>query len=198
MYLAPLDVINTCLETLGEVPLNAADTDHPYAGAILRLLRTCNFRVQASGWWFNKENITLEPSALDKTISVPHDVLALDTESARNNYVLRGRKLYDITNETYEFESPVRLAIVRLIAFEDLPFVAQDLVQAAVVARFVESYDADQARVEQVRLDYSIAEQACNAEHIRNVNANILDMGGVGGIRQGIRYAGAGRRLKVY
>lgn len=198
MYLSALDVINTCLETLGEVPLNAADTDHPYAGAIQRLIRTCNYRVQAPGWWFNKEVITLSPNAVTGEIYVPHDVLSLDTNNVQKNYVLRGRRLYDVANQRYTFTSDVSLAIVRLIAFEDLPFLAQDLVQASVVARFVESYDADQSRIEQVRLDYALAEQACNAEHIRNVNANILYSGGVGRTKQGIQYAGAGRRLGVY
>lgn len=198
MYLETLDVINTCLETLGEVPLNAADTDHPYAGAITRLLRTCNYRVQATGWWFNKERITLSPNDVTGEIYVPHDVLALDTENVQKNYVLRGRRLYDIASESYVFTGDVRLAIVRLIAFEDLPFVAQDYVQAAVVARFVESYDADQSRVQQVRMDYAMAEEACNAEHIRNTNANILRQGGVGMAGSSIRRVGTGRRLGVY
>lgn len=193
MYLAPLDVINTCLETLGEVPLNAADTDHPYAGAIQRLLRTNNARVQARGWWFNKEVITLEPNAVTKEIYVPHDILSLDTDNVDKNYVLRGRRLYNIGKETYQFDSKVSLAVVRLIEFEELPFLAQDLVQAYVVSRFVESYDADQSRVQQVRADLADAEEACNAEHIRNVNANILNLGGTAQLRGSMRWAATGR-----
>lgn len=198
MYLSSLDVINSCLETLGEVPLNAADTDHPYAGAILRLLRSNNFRVQARGWWFNKERITLEPNAVTGEIYVPHDVLSLDTETPQRNYVLRGRRLYNITAESYVFKSPVTLAIIRLLEFEDLPFVAQDLIQAATVVRFVESYDADQSRVQQVRADYQEADAVCNAEHIRNVNANVLQQGGVGYTKASITRVGTGRRLGVY
>lgn len=198
MYLTPLDIINACLETTGEVPLNSADEDHPYSAAIQRLIATCNLRMQAKGWWFNKEHLKLSPETASREIYVPVDVLTLDTQSAQKQYSIRGRRLYDTAKSTYKFEQDVTVAIIRLLEFTDLPYLAQDLVQSEVVVRFVESYDADVSRIQQVRMDNQEAYRACMAEHIRNVNANILHTGGTGVTNAGLVSPGFYRGLRRY
>lgn len=191
MFINSLDVVNSCLGTIGEVPLNSLDTDHPYVSASVKLLREANARVQSRGWWFNRETITLHPDEVSREITVPPDILSLDTQSGQLKYAVRGRRLYDLGKGTYQFtEGPVTVVIVRLLPFEDLPFIAQDVVQAATVVRFVESYDADRSRVEQVRADYALAEANCNAEHVRNSNANFLTQGAGGAARLRVRYPG--------
>jgi len=190
MFITSLDVVNTCLATLGEVPLNSLDTDHPYVSAATKLLQQANARVQARGWWFNKEIVTLQPDTESAEITLPPDFLSLDTDSAQLQYAARGRRLYDLSAGSYRFTDSVDLAIVRLLKFEDLPYLAQDLVQSAVIVRFVESYDADESRIKQVRADYALAERACNTEHIRNSNSNLLGQGAAGYRRAKLRYPG--------
>lgn len=187
MRLRELDVVNDCLSTLGESPLNSIQQDHPLVAGALKLLREANARVQSQGWWFNREVVTLQPDATTGHIALPADFLSVDPSERGQRYTERGRRLYDLDAQSVEFDSTVDVAIIRLIPFLDLPWQAQDLVRAATVVRFVESYDADELRVQQVQIDYQAAYRSCNAEHTRFVQPNLLSQGGVGARRARIR-----------
>lgn len=187
MRLRELDVVNDCLTTLGETPLNSIQQDHPLVAGALKLLREANSRVQAQGWWFNREVVTLQPDASTGHIALPADFLSVDPSERDQRYTERGRRLYDLDAQSVLFDSNVDVAIIRLIPFIDLPWSAQDLVRAATLIRFVESYDADELRVQQVQIDYQQAYRTCNTEHTRFVQPNILSQGGVGARRARIR-----------
>lgn len=190
MRLTELDVVNDCLSTLGETPLNSIDTDHPLVAGALKLLREANSRVQAQGWWFNREEVELQPDTATGHIALPADFLSVDPSVRDQRYTERGRRLYDLDRQSVYFDSKVTVAIIRLIPFLDLPWVAQDLIRTATTVRFVESYDADELRIQQVRLDYQEAYRTCNTEHARFVQPNLLSGGGVGRRLGAIRVTG--------
>jgi len=190
MRLTELDIVNDCLATLGEAPLNSLNEDHPLVAAGLKLLREATARVQAQGWWFNREVVTLQPDAGTGHIALPADFLSVDPSDRGQRYTERGRRLYDLERQSVLFDHPVNVAIIRLVRFRDLPWSAQDLVRAATVIRFVESYDADPQRIEQVRIDYVEAFRACNTEHTRFTQPNLLSQGGVGLRRGKLRVTG--------
>ena len=187
MRLRELDVINDCLATLGETPLNSIQQDHPLVAGALKLLRAANSRVQAQGWWFNREVVTLQPDSTTGHIALPADFLSVDPSDRQQRYSERGRRLYNLDSQSILFDTPVDVSIIRLIPFLDLPWAAQDLVRAATLVRFVESYDADELRVQQVQIDFQQTYRACNAEHTRFVQPNMLSQGGVGGRRARMR-----------
>lgn len=194
MRLTELDVVNDCLATLSEAPLNTLQVDHPLVSGALKYLRESNARVQASGWWFNREQVRLQPDGFTGHIALPADFLSVDPSVRGQRYTEKGRRLYDLDRQSVTFDSPVDVAIIRLVPFKDLPYSAQDLVRAATLVRFVQSYDADQARIEQVGTDYAMAYQTCNIEHSRFVQANMLSSGGVGRRRGAMRVTGSIRR----
>lgn len=199
MRLRELDVVNDCLSTLGETPLNSIQQDHPLVAGALRLLRGATSRVQAMGWWFNREVVTLQPDATTGHIALPSDFLSVDPSVRDQRYSERGRRLYDLAEQSVTFDSAVDVAVIRLIPFVDLPWSAQDLVRAATLVRFVESYDADELRVQQVQVDYQNAYRTCNTEHTRFVQPNLLSQGGVGRRRAAIRVTGGhSRGLRRY
>jgi len=190
MRLTELDVVNDCLATLGEAPLNSLQEDHPLVAAGLKLLREATARVQAQGWWFNREVVRLQPDLSTGHIALPADFLSVDPSVRGQRYAERGRRLYDLDTASVNFDRPVDVAIIRLVPFVDLPWSAQDFVRAATVIRFVESYDADAQRIEQVRIDYAEALRACNTEHARFTQPNLLSQGGVGRRRGALRVTG--------
>lgn len=190
MRLTELDVVNDCLATLGEAPINTLQEDHPLVAAALKLLREATARVQAQGWWFNREVVTLQPDTSTGHVALPADFLSVDPSVRGQRYTERGRRLYDLDSQSVNFDRPVEVAIIRLVPFRDLPWSAQDLVRAATAVRFVESYDADAQRIEQVRIDYAEAFRACNSEHTRFVQPNLLSQGGVARRRGAIRISG--------
>ena len=191
MRLRKLDVVNDCLATMGETPINTIQQDHPLVSSALRLLREATSRVQAQGWWFNREVVELQPDTYTGHIAIPDDYLSVDPSDREQRYSERGRRLYNMDTQEVVFDRPVKVSLVRRVPFEDLPWSAQDLIRAATLIRFVESYDADETRIQQTQLDYRRAYQACNTEHTRFIQANLLTQGGVGRRRAALRITGA-------
>ena len=151
-----LDVVNEMLGTMGETPLNTLDDPHAFRGACLSTLARVNREVQAKGWWFNSELLTLSPSALDSSIYLPGDCLGVRvprkaTGASTRNYVKRGRRLYDTGSNgdagTYVFTADVTVDIFRLIPFEDdLDEVAANYIASQAVLQFQSKYDGDTAK----------------------------------------------------
>lgn len=181
--ISQLDVVNEMLAALGESPVNSVDEDHPLIAAGLRMIRVANLREQAKSWWFNKEFVTLTPDIISGNIFTPEDAIRVDPTNASLNYVQRGRRLYQAyapsSSDPYKFSDPVAVWLVRLLPFEDLPASAALLVSYAAQVDFSKAYDADTAKVQQIMLEYRSAYSILNAEHIRNVNANLLNSPGI-------------------
>jgi hypothetical protein len=177
-FLTELDVVNECLKTLGELPLNTLDDEHDLVPVAQAALKRANMREQAKAWWFNKELTTLTPDGVTGYITLPGDTIRVDPTDETLNYVQRGARLYQPfasqATDKYKFTKPVDCWLIRLVPFEDLPPMAQNLVSISAVLDFQKDYDADQQKVSDLRADYKMAYIELNAEHIRNVNANRL------------------------
>lgn len=188
--LSTLDVVNDMLATLGELPINSVDEGHPMAPTALRILSTASSREQAKSWWFNKELTDLVPDT-SGSIYLPSDVLRVDPQATSLNYVQRGRRLYKpfetSASDKYHFVNTVRCWLVREVPFEDLPVPAQHVVSYSAQLDFMKAYDADMNKVAQVAMLYKETMLTLNAEHTRNIGANILrQRGGVYGGRTDI------------
>jgi len=175
MRLTQLDVVNQCLASMGETPLNAVDADHPFVAAALLTLKTTNTQEQAKGWWFNTDLVTLHPDALSRFIYVPDDAISINPNDTGTAWVLRGRRLYDRFTSTYEFAGDVRVELVREIPFEDLPMLATHVIAARTVLDFQSAYDSDADKYSRLGVAYQQAFSTLRAEHIRQVKANMLN-----------------------
>lgn len=177
-FITELDVVNECLGTMGELPVNSLDDEHPFLPAARTALRVASMREQAKGWWFNKELTTLVPDATTQNIVLPSDTIRIDPTDETLNYVQRGNRLYqpyaDATFDKFKFTQSVKCWLVRQLVFTDLPPTAQDLVGVSAVLQFQGSFDADPQRKADLREEYRAAYITLNTEHIRNVNANRL------------------------
>lgn len=184
-----LDVINACLATMGEAPLNSLDDDHAYKAAAEAALKKANKREQKRGWWFNSEFIKLVPD-VSQYIYLPLDRISVKTVSPRFDYwTERGNRLYNRRTNNYIFTAPVVVDLVRQLAFEDLPTHAQDAVEARAVMTFQKSFDADNQRMQILINEYREALAELKAEDVRNQRPNLLAspqnlavMSGIGGL----------------
>jgi len=118
MRLTELDIVNQCLASMGETPVNAVDADHPYIAAARAKLAVASTQEQAKGWWFNTDFVTLRPDATTHFIYVPNDAINVNPSDAGNATVIRGRRLYDRFAATYEFTAPVQVELVRELALD--------------------------------------------------------------------------------
>lgn len=172
-FLSELDVVNDMLATLGESPLNAIEDDHPMVAAGVRALKVASWREQAKGWWFNKETVTLAPDA-DGYIMTPADAISVDPVSPSNEFVQRGRRLYNPSTTSYKFTASVECKLIRSVPFEDLPPSAAAYVAQCAILAFQTSFDADPGKVREIKQSRADALMALNAEHIRNQQVNLL------------------------
>jgi len=169
-----LDHINATLRALGELPVNSTDTPHPEVPAIRADLQNRSVALQADGWWFNTEFPTLIPQP-NKHILIPNNALSVDARDSTLQVTARGGRLYNTHASTYEFAGPVKVRRVRYVAFDDMPYSARFYLSASALAKTFAGLDGDGRKLEQYRADESRAYTLFHAEHIRNVQANMLD-----------------------
>lgn len=180
-----LDLVNDCLATMGESPLTTLAEPHEFKSAALRKLSKANRDVQSQGWWFNTEAITLSPAPVTGHIQLAGDIIKWQSGVRSTDLLVRGTpkpwlvqrgtRLYDTRLRSYSLTEEVTGEVTRLLPYEDLPPVAQDLVSAQAVLRFQSDFDADNSRREELMQEWQIARQLLNSEQIRQSSVNAID-----------------------
>lgn len=170
-----LDVVNACLKTMGETPLNAVDTDHPYVQAALNVLADSNKLEQEVGWWFNSDYPLMQPDAHTQFIYIPTDALNIEFDANSVQYVQRGNRVWDTYNNTFQIGVPLQARIIREIPFEDLPENVKVMVSLRSQLDFQSSYDADDAKYQKIYASYGQAYNRVRRMHIRNMKTNMFN-----------------------
>lgn len=120
-----LDAINTMLSAIGEAPVNTVE-DNGVVDAVMarQILNGISREVQAWGWhWNTEKEYLLVPTFPEGELVLPHTVLRVDTVSTDQDVdvVVRGNRLYDRRNHTYKFDRPLKVDMVILLPFHELP-----------------------------------------------------------------------------
>lgn len=168
-----LSVVNLMLDTMGELPLNSLTDTHAMLATALEKLDETNRAVQAKGWWFNLETVTLTPSNIDQGIYLPNDCLEIRTPS--RNYVQRGDRVYNLDGGSFEFDADMTIDLIRLVEFEDLPEVAATYISRMAVHAFQTSYDGDTAKTRTLEAAITLALVDINSAHTRNRRSNFIN-----------------------
>jgi hypothetical protein len=123
-----LEAINTMLTSIGEIPVssitNATTNDVSIA---IQILDHVSREVQARGWFFNTDiNYSLIPNN-NNQIELPANALRVELADGyrRHDFVERNRKLYDRVNNTFTITDNIKVNIVFLLDFSELPEVAR-------------------------------------------------------------------------
>jgi hypothetical protein len=117
-----LAAVNTIISNIGQAPVTTLQSGNPLVEMAEQILDEITRSVQAEGWVFNTERsfpFTPNPS---KEITIPDNVLSLDTNPySQIKATIRSGKLYDRVAHTYTFEGIQKLDVVWLLDFEDIP-----------------------------------------------------------------------------
>lgn len=121
-----LEAVNTILSAVGEPPINSLDEQKNADAAIARnILGEINREVQAHGWHFNSQDkVDLTPDDATKFIVLPENILRIDISDTvydTRDITQRGSKLFDRTNNTYEFTSVVKSSIIYALDWDEMP-----------------------------------------------------------------------------
>lgn len=120
---AELAAVNDILAAIGEPPVSTleGDSNADVANA-RRILNKINRQIQSRGWTFNiEEGLELLPDVYSKMITYSDDYLSLMSTSGQSVYANRGGYVYDRTNRTDRFESPITVNIIRLREYDEMP-----------------------------------------------------------------------------
>lgn len=175
MFVEELDVVNACLATMGEAPLNTLEDDHSYKAAAQARLRRTALDVQKKSYWFNTEFLELVPEAVSKYLYIPQDVIEVRAPQYRGLSVAqRGKRLYNTGANSYQFEQSLCVQVVRALSFADLPYHAAAAVRDRAVLLFQQDYDGDGARYRELQSQAMLSMAELNAEEVRQRKPNLL------------------------
>lgn len=135
-----LDAVNLMLQVIGESPLSTL-TDVTVVDAITAqsILSEVSRAVQSRGWHFNtEETYPLLPSIPSGEIAIPLNCLRIDSAYPDQdiNVVQRGSRLYDKTNHTYSFTKGLKVDMVIVLPFTDLPETARHYITIQAARKF--------------------------------------------------------------
>jgi len=123
-----LEAVNSMLSAIGESPVNSlVSMTSVDAITAYSVLKNVNRSVQIQGWFFNLEKeYTLTPN-LNGQLDLPTNTLAMDSSSESSKYeaIQRGLKVYDKKNHTYIFAEALKVDLIVLLSFEEIPEAAR-------------------------------------------------------------------------
>ncbi|WP_033463130.1 hypothetical protein [Bordetella bronchiseptica] len=195
--ITPLSVVNACLKSMGETPLNALDPDHPYVQAALNILAESNTLEQQVGWWFNTDYVSLAPDPHTGFVYVPSDALNLECDNVA--LVQRGNRLWDTHRQTFSVASAVAGRLIREIPFKELPRNVQQMISLRAQLDFQAAYDADNQKYQKIYAAYNQAYSRVRRVHILNQRINMFNSPSAARALAAVRPVGRpGRALYQY
>jgi hypothetical protein len=113
------------LSSIGEAPVNTIE-DNGVVDAVMarQILNSVSREVQSRGWHFNTEKeYTIAPSYPDGEMVLPKTLLRIDTTSIDRDIdvVQRGQRLYDRRKHTFKFDTALKVDMIILLPFDELP-----------------------------------------------------------------------------
>ena len=134
-----LEAVNEVLAVCGTLPVPALDTNGPSAaGMAERCIDEEERKVQTQGWHYNtRRDVELTPDGSDK-IAVPTGAITIDTygESYHRDITTKGGYLYDLDENTDEFDDSIKAIVVYRFAFTCIPQPVQDFIVASAAERY--------------------------------------------------------------
>lgn len=156
-----LDAINIMLGTIGESPINSLDAATGVVDAVTArsILSEVAVQVQEEGWHFNTEyEFVLTPDSGTNEIYVSPNMIEVDVSPYTSDVdvAIRGNRLYDRKNKTYQFSQDIKADLTILLEFNELPQAARHYItirsarvfqQRVVGSQLLGAYtDQDEAR----------------------------------------------------
>lgn len=171
-----LDAINIMLGTIGESPINSLDAATGVVDAVTArsILNEVSIQVQEEGWHFNTDyEFLLTPTNDTKEIFVPANAIEVDTSKYDRiglDVAIRGNRLYDRKNKTYQFDYAIKCDITFLMEFNEMPQSARHYVTIRAARVF-------QQRVvgSELLARYSEADEARALRSLRRYEARTAD-----------------------
>lgn len=137
-----LEAVNLMLSVIGEAPVNTVEDTGVVDAVVARQILTQASRdTQVVGWhWNTEDNYPLTQTFPEGELLLPPNTLKVDTTGVDEDLdlVQRGNRLYDRKNHTFEIKRDVKVELVLLLPFEELPEAARSYISMRAARQFQE------------------------------------------------------------
>ncbi len=169
-----LDVINACLDVIGEQPITDPNSLHPSAikarTVLGRVSKACQAR--STGWWYNTEyRLDLQPD-INGFVNLPANVLKVKPTNERDPFVQRGLRYYDPKNHTFVIGRAVKSFLTIQFPLEDCPESMGDWILKQTAYEFYRNDDGDANKAQSLLADSMRAEVEVKKEHTSSSGLN--------------------------
>ncbi|ANS06233.1 hypothetical protein HOR19_gp40 [Phage MedPE-SWcel-C56] len=191
-----LTIINSMLSAIGVDGLTGADSDHPDWVKANGKLQEVMFSTLKLGLWFNTSYPVWSPNS-EGEIYVPNGTLHNDPCDTRLNYVKRGRRLFDMTNRTFQFATGTTVKVKHVVELDlsDLPASAQDYVKHRARYDFAVDEEMPEGKLNRLEDAKMQAWVELWREHLKNTDTNALNSPQASRIAVGRTFSTAERRV---
>lgn len=186
MGISKLDVVNACIATMGQLPLDSVDSLYGHGAAALSKLNQNIEAVLARGWWFNIVPLALKYHAGTGMSVVPGDVITFTPADTR--YQMIGGAVTDMMLGTTAIWADVQGEAIKRIDWDKIPVEAQMYISAVTVQDFLMDFDASSLRAQQATLKTTETLAALRSTDIKARRINFLTQGSGGLFSQYRRY----------
>lgn len=172
-----LEAVNAMLRAIGSSPVSSLEDNGVVDAAMaLQTLRTVSRDVQQKGWHFNSEiDYEITPTyPLPGEIILPANCLKVDPVSPWEDCVQRGLRLYDRKRHSFSFENSVKVAMVVLLDFDELPQYARTYIVARATRVYQMSVVGSDTLDSNLKSDELRALQSFKEAEADNADYNIL------------------------
>ncbi len=180
-----LQAVNSMLSTIGEAPVNSLSSGLVDAETAETVLNEVSRDVQSFGWNFNSEPDVTAAKDSNGKVPLATNVLRADLASSetkyrsnKNEYVQRGAFMYDKVQHTDIINKDLKLDIVYMLDFTQIPEVARRYITIKAARLFQERVVGSDNLSAMNRADEQQALFALKEMESENGDYNIFDDGG--------------------
>lgn len=169
-----LDILNYCMESVGERAVTDPGSSHPTAQKARRVIRRMSTKIQSKGWWFNKDyNVPLSPQPNGEII-LPSNTLKITPARPNRHLVRRDGKFYDPVRNTFNINRVVHCELILELSIDDLPTTAYNHLEAAAAMNMFAGDDGDANNVYYQDLlgDFNTTRSELRAEELKQSRVN--------------------------
>lgn len=172
-----LEAVNVCLALMGQSPVNSLVAPYGVDVANARnLITEVSKDVQADGWKFNQlRKVTLQRDGNNK-IPVASNVVSVDADTdAGVDVIFRNGFLYDLKNNTDEFDHDVVCEVKYYFAFDELPETARRYIMISAARKFQVRYLGSENQEAFTQMDETRARVVFVRDQAESADLNILN-----------------------
>lgn len=161
--LTVVEAVNLSLRAIGSSPSPSEEAISRSADALSAynalLFESRAAQDRPGGWFFNREKgVTLDPNVSGE-ITLPNNCLQVDLSETYQlkNWLRRGNRIYDVDKQTFNIGSAIKVDMVVLLQWDDLPHAASYYIANRTALKFSAGRPVSQQAARLLEIDTQAA-----------------------------------------